>query len=68
MAQVKQREIQFHDYPKYKEAYIRAFDKMLKERKETIGWQSGEEVFDWWLYGNGNIKIDPNQLELDLEI
>ena len=37
-------------YPKYKKAYIRAFDKMLK-RYETPpeGWENGEAVMDWWL-------------------
>lgn len=49
-------------YPKYKEAYIRAFDKMILRRKErglpTV-WNSGEECFTWW------IGDDPNQLSFD---
>lgn len=39
-------------YPKFKEAYIRAFDRMIKERKrkgKTTKWESGEEVMEWWL-------------------
>lgn len=39
-------------YPKYKENYIRAFDRMLKRRRELgkpTEWQSGEEVFTWWI-------------------
>jgi len=49
----KFREKQFNDYPKYKENYIKSFDRMLIKRKddgiETKLWGSGEEVFDWWM-------------------
>ena len=38
--------------PKYRDAYIRAFERMLKIRKEnglkTFGWESGEDVLNWW--------------------
>lgn len=51
-------------YPKYKENYIRAFDRMLKRREELgkppldrIG-TTGEDVFKWW------IGDDPRQLSL----
>ena len=43
---------QFEEYPTYKRAYIRAFDKMLDARKERwskTDWKTGEEVFEWWL-------------------
>lgn len=37
-------------YPKYKKAYIRAFDKMLKKYETPPeGWENGEAVMDWWL-------------------
>lgn len=44
----------FERYPKYKEAYIRAFDKMLIERKKRglenrTGWETGLKVFKWWM-------------------
>lgn len=50
----KERYKQFAQYPKYKEAYIRAFDRMLERRrqcgnKEIIGWKTGQGVFDWWM-------------------
>jgi phosphoadenosine phosphosulfate reductase len=38
-------------WPKYKAAYIRAFDKMLIAReKDGLGnnWKTGQEVWDWW--------------------
>lgn len=39
-------------YPKYKEAYIRAFDRMIKGRGDLpTEWKNGKEVLDWWLQG-----------------
>ncbi len=49
-------------YPKYKENYIRAFDRMLIRRKDRclpLVWKSGEEVFAWW------VGDDPNQISFD---
>lgn len=41
---------EFEDFPKYKDMYIRAFDRMLKVNSDkTYSWNSGEEVFYWWL-------------------
>lgn len=45
---------EFERYPKYKEAYIRAFDKMLIERerrglKNRGLWKTGIKVFKWWM-------------------
>jgi len=48
----KSRFKEFADYPTYKRAYIRAFDKMLNVRKfkgnQQI-WVNGESVMNWWL-------------------
>lgn len=45
---------EFARYPQYKEAYIRAFAKMLEHRaacgnKDVIGWKTPEGVFEWWM-------------------
>lgn len=43
---------EFALYPKYKENYIRAFDRMIIKRKERglpPVWSSGEECFTWWI-------------------
>lgn len=43
---------EFEEYPTYKRAYIRAFDKMLDVRKSEglqTDWKTGEEVFEWWV-------------------
>lgn len=36
-------------YPKYKQAYIRAFDRMIKNQDKTYSWENGEDVMKWWL-------------------
>ena len=49
---------EFADFPQYKKAYIKAFDRMLEERKKTGKenhgndyhcWEKGEDVFEWWI-------------------
>lgn len=53
LAGAKNQKKEFERYPKYKNAYIMAFDRMVKHRKEigkeSEAWQNGEEVMDWWL-------------------
>lgn len=39
-------------YPKYKENYLKAFDRMLEHRREKgkkTTWETPEEVMRWWL-------------------
>lgn len=55
----------FERYPKYKQAYIRAFDKMLEVReakglKKMRGWEDGKSVFRWWI----DEKWNPDQMEI----
>lgn len=56
--QSNRRRIQdFYRYPKYKNLYIRAFDKMLEKNPDkNYKWKSGLDVFDWWT------GYDSNQL------
>lgn len=54
MAGKHMRNREFELYPKYKQAYIRAFDKMLQKRElegrpTTLKWADGQAVFDWWI-------------------
>lgn len=52
MATCKEREQEALDYPQIKEAYIRAFQKNIDlNRGVNYKWHSGEEVYEWWLYG-----------------
>ena len=55
MATAKTREKEFQDFPQYKDNYIKAFDRMIKNRKESglsCEWKDGADCFEWWLYGN----------------
>ncbi len=41
---------EFKDFPKYKQMYINAFQKMLGNyTKKDAKWKSGEDVFEWWM-------------------
>lgn len=52
-------------YPKYKNLYIKAFDKMLEERKKRgkldDGWKTGEDVYKWWIGEDKVIKGEKNE-------
>ena len=51
-ATVKERQMDFEVFPKYKIAYIRAFDKALKRREAgryKNEFKDGQEMFDWWM-------------------
>lgn len=58
MGSYKQKLKEFSDYPTYKRAYIRAFDKMVEKlkakqkkdgAKRELEWNNGQDVFDWWV-------------------
>ncbi len=62
----KQQLKEFADFPKYKEMYLRAFEKMLENRSDQnflVKWHSAYDVFDWWTQD----PDIPGQMELDLE-
>lgn len=63
----KHRTTEFTRFPKYRELYISAFERMLKRRtelgRETVGaWgTSGMDVFHWWMEDG----VLPGQIEID---
>ena len=65
LAGVKDRKQEFIDYPQYRGNYVKAFDRMLKRRKEEgrplsqVDLKNGEEVMRWWLGEN------PKQVTFD---
>lgn len=62
MAGRRQMKTELAAYPKYREAYIRAFDRMLERRKADglpTEWIDGEHVMRWW------VGDDPNQITID---
>ena len=53
----------FERYPKYRQAYVRAFDRMVEARKDAglktdRAWIDGEHVIRWW------VGDDPFQMTL----
>lgn len=73
MARQRGREREFLRWPKYKNAYLRAFDKMLQERikrgKIDSSWRMGTtamDVFHWWMEYDilpGQINLFGNEME-----
>lgn len=62
----KKRFIEFARYPKFRDMYIRAFDVMVKVRKQngkTTQWSNGIDVFHWWMEDN----VLPGQLTINGE-
>lgn len=59
---------QFERWPKFKQAYMRAFQRMLDTRK-TKGlennWETPEDVFNWWVYSQ-NRKDKEIEGQIDL--
>ena len=51
MATVDGRLWEFKRYPKYKENYIKAFQKMIDNMQIPTNktWHTGEDVFKWWI-------------------
>ena len=43
----------FKEYPTYKANYIKAMDRMLlkmnAEGRRRFGWNTGKDVYDWWI-------------------
>lgn len=62
---ITHRASEFARYPKYKDAYIRAFDRMVIKSKvegRRCTWADGQDVFRWWM----NDDVLPGQIEMDL--
>lgn len=61
-----QMRFEFARYPKYEQAYLRAFEKMLQVREQNgkpyQKWKTGEDVMRWWLCEEKQQKVDGNQL------
>lgn len=61
----KHRTAEFERYPKYKENYIRAFDRMIQTHPTTT-WRTGQDVFDWWMNDKKTEKITQEQISMEL--
>ena len=52
LASKRARIEEFIIWPKYKQSYIRAFDRMLEMKRmagKSGSWQTGVDVFNWWM-------------------
>lgn len=61
----KKRYKEFFDFPKYKQMYLNAFERMLKEldrKGKSHTWKTPEDVYRWWLED----ETVPGQLEFDI--
>lgn len=71
----KRRLWELERYPKYKQAYLHAFQRMLEERNAVdaagkcyTAWQTAEDVYHWWLFGEEKKEEEiQGQLQLELE-
>ena len=64
MAGKRGRIIEFNRWPKYKDLYIAAFDRMLQERKirgKESQWGNGLDVFNWWM----EFDVLPGQMNFE---
>ncbi len=63
MASGKGQKAEFARWPKYRENYVKAFDRMLVARtaagRSNGSWRDGEAVMRWW------VGDDPNQICID---
>lgn len=53
LANYKEMMKEFAEYPKIKDAYIRAFQRMIEQydddrKRKMKDWKTGQDVFDWW--------------------
>jgi phosphoadenosine phosphosulfate reductase len=60
MAGTKGMQKEFERWPKYRDAYLRALGRMIEVRRAkgkdldpNSGWNTPEEVMDWWIYAQG---------------
>jgi phosphoadenosine phosphosulfate reductase len=61
------RKEHFLRWPTYKRAYIRAFGKMLTshpEWRDRYGWETAQDVFDWWMEETTTVKQIDGQIDL----
>ena len=66
MSTEKEKLMQIEKYPKYKNLFVKTFQKMIDKRKEDgkeCSWFSGEECFNWWVFGKKEENAD--QLEFE---
>ncbi len=65
---------EFERWPKYKQAYLRAFQRMIDNRiakgkmEGKTNWGTPEDVYNWWLYGTGEKEIEGQMKMVETEV
>ena len=72
LASVKKREKELERYPHFRAAYLRTFERMLEAKERTRvadnRWETAEDVYAWWMYGNEKKEEQvPGQYLLNLQ-
>lgn len=50
LAGAKAQTREFERWDKYKDLYIKAFDKMIEQNPECMkSWKTGQDIFNWWI-------------------
>lgn len=67
----KSQKHDFERYPKYKEAYLRTFARMLEEAaergKEYKNWKTPQDVMKWWVRDQRYEADNPQQIVMEEE-
>ena len=68
MARGKEQNREFERYPKYRQLYLIAFEKMLANNKERgivskRHWETAEDVMTWWTSETRN--DNPNEITIE---
>lgn len=66
------RNAAFARWPKFKDAYVRAFDRMIQKCKadglpDRARYSNGQECFEWWLNLRTNFSYEGMDGQLDFE-
>ena len=73
---VRRRIWELERYPKYKQAYLHTFRRLLEQRSQKgsnennhDAWKTTEDVYYWWLFGTEKKESDiEGQMQLNLQI
>lgn len=59
---------ELEEYPKYKRAYIKAFERMLEhytDKNKITTWKNAQEVYDWWITNKSYAEMyDDEQINM----
>lgn len=70
MSTLAEKERQCGEYPKYKEQYIRTFQRMIDKRNadgKPTSWINGGGCWQWWIYGADDTQDSGNGLFTEID-